>query len=270
MKKIPIQYLNTFILYNHNMLKQCRKRLLRIKKSGTIGEKDIANKFLDMKDSRISKISQLANLFNVSNSSITRFAKALGYTSFKHFQFEFNSTQEEETWSSNKVISSFDFTLRHYEKAKEIAEKVVSKEIYIIPSKRSYSLGIMAQSRLLEIGVKCCVFEGDESEISKFIEQSRNGVLMLISLSGYSKLFSKSMQEINKNDLSQQVIIATAAKWMDIFNKYEFISLGNIKNSEDAILDSWEDYNNLMLELAAILMSICKELNQLKKKVNSN
>lgn len=229
-----------------------------------MGEKDIANKFLSMKDSRISKISQLANLFNVSNSSITRFAKALGYTSFKHFQFEFNSTQEEETWSSNKVISSFDFTIRHYEKAKEIAEKIGSKEIYIIPSKRSYSLGIMMKSRLLEIGIKCHVFEGNDSDVKDFISKSKDGVIMLISLSGYSKLFSKSMQEINKIETEQHVIIATAAKWMDIFKKYEFISLSNIKNSEDVTLYSWDDYNNLMLELAAVLMSICRELKLIK------
>lgn len=247
------------------MIKQCKKRLIKISKHGTHGEKKIADALLSY-DSKISKIADIAKMFNVSNSSITRFVHSMGYSSFKHFQFEYNRDDNTDTWTSAETVSSIDYTVKYYEKAKVIANKVGMKDIYVIPSKRSFSLAIMMRDRLKDANIKCVIFDKQKMELSDFIKMSNNGVLFIISISGFSKIFSDSIHEISMLEQKHDVIIVTAAKWMEIFKKYEFISLGNINESINVKVEAWEDYNNSLLEVAVIMMGVVKEIYLKRKK----
>lgn len=247
------------------MIETCKQRLIRMKKTGGKSDRVIAEKLLESEDSKIPKIAEMSAKLGISNSSVTRFVRRMGYPSFKHFQYEYNNNTTEYNVEHHK----FDYSARYAEKAKEIMKKVNPGPIYIISSRRGHPISFMMAHRLEAVNVKVRSFHNENCTIEEFIEMSKEGTLFIISISGYSKVFSDAMTTIAQLEEKPNVILITAAKWMKIFEKYNYISLGDVNASFNSILenDSWENYNNLIIELSMILMNVAKEIY--KQKQNS-
>lgn len=244
------------------MNESCRDKMIRIRKTGSKNDRLIAEKLLDQDQIQISKISEMSEILQVSNSSITRFARKMGYPSFKHFQYELSKGASEYKIESSKK----DYSTIYAEKAKQIMKNVKNAPIYIISSKRGEPISFLMANRLQAVNIKVYMFHQSDDTLEEFIEKSKEGNLFVVSISGYSKIFSDAMSLISKKD-DLHVLLITASKWMKAFERFNYVSLGEINDAFNTIKvdDSWENYNKLLIELSMILMNISSEIYRKKQ-----
>lgn len=237
----------------------CLTQLKEIALNGTKQDKYLAEEMLKIyrQNGELGSIHDVASLFNVSSSSISRFIQRIKYPSYKHFTYDFNHRDEDES-ASQKNWNLID---QEAERLASLMPK--NKMINILSSRRGKCVGKFINERLNDGNIKNRLFHESKDNVEKFVQGSKNNILILISLSGYSNIFSKAIEEIAKLKIEEKpyVIIFTAAPWMEIFEKYCYISLGRLwKKKYD--IENWKDYNSALLDIIALVINF---INNLKK-----
>lgn len=245
------------------MQNRCKEALLNIQISGTRVDKKIAERLLDTEiQKKISKIVDISEICEISVSTASRFIAKIHYPSFKHFIFDYSN----EMAKKNEIDEDENDADASY--IQEITEKShslishVKGDIYTLTSRRGKSIGKMLHERLNDARVKNYLFRESKDDVEEFVKASAGNTLILVSLSGYSNVFSKAIHEIAKLDEKDKpnVIILTAAVWMNIFEKYEYISLGKLKKKKYD-LDEWKDYNYALLDIMSTLVVLLNDIH---------
>lgn len=238
------------------MKNTCKEKLHQIEMNGTRVDKKIAQFLFSNKGEDISKINDLSDGCDISLSTAHRFIIKIGYPTFKHFYYEFKDIQlkESECKTTNSYINEV------YEQTVDVISKIKG-DIFIISSRRGKSIGKLFNERLNDGNIKNVLYSESKDNLQQFVKSSANNTLILISLSGYSNIFSKAIEEIAKLPIKDKpnVIILTAAQWMKIFEKYSYISIGKIYHKKYD-LDDWKEYNSALLDVMTTITIMLNEL----------
>lgn len=253
------------------MQNRCKEALLNIQISGTRVDKKIAEKLLDNDvQKKISKIVDISEICDVSVSTASRFITKIHYPSFKHFIYEYSN----EMAKKNEIIdeNGDEVDASYIQEITEKSHNLISHvkgDIFTLTSRRGKSIGKMLHERLNDAKVKNFLFRESKDNVEEFVKSSAGNTLILVSLSGYSNVFSKAIHEIAKLDEKDKpnVIILTAAVWMNIFEKYEYISLGKLKKKKYD-LDEWKDYNYALLDIMSTLIVLLNDIHDRYKHTN--
>ena len=223
--------------------------------------KKIATALLENKE--LNRIKKIATFCNVSYSSVDRFIKQLGYPSFKHFVYEY----ENEEDFKNKSLDNLIF--KYQQQGQDIAKKITGK-IFIATSRKDKCIGKFLNERLNDENIKHEYFFESKNNISTFVENviDEKGTLILISFFPYSKLFNNFLQEISSVQSKPNVIIITNAKWIDVFEKYNYVSIGQI-SKKNYDIEKFDEYNHFLSEVFVLFFAILSEIWKISKKVSS-
>ena len=240
------------------MTTECKKRLRIIKYDGSTKHSQMAEKLLK-KDIEFSKIVDLAKIFDSSVSSVHRFITKMGFPSFKHFKYEYNSDGQVDDVITN--VQS--------ETSKEI-EGIIERirgKFWIVPSRRGRAIAKFSEERLKDGHVDCEVYDEKNNNVKEFVRNiPAEDTIFIIDIAGHSYVVSNAIAEIaNIEDKKRPaVIILTAAQWMKVFSKYKFIYVAKFLSSHFEDISRWDDYNYIMIRLMPVVSELLNALGKAK------
>lgn len=251
------------------MLNKCKEALLNIQISGTRVDKRIAGVLLSEKAQKnIKKIADVAKICDISLSTASRFIAKMQYPSFKHFIYEYIPEKNKQTASNETNKEKTSYIQDVMEKSHDLVSHLKGR-IFILTSRRGKSIGKFLHERLNDGKFDNELFRESQDQVEEFVQKSRSNTLILVSLSGYSQIFSHAIQAIARleEDEKPNVIILTAAMWMSIFEKYDYISIGKLRKKKYD-LDQWKEYNIALLDIMSTVIVLLNDIYdyQLNKK----
>ncbi|MFM1524578.1 MULTISPECIES: MurR/RpiR family transcriptional regulator [Helcococcus] len=134
-----------------------------------------------------SYISELSKAFYVSNSTITRFAKKLGFDGFNELKFALQNIQEPEKYQTQKIYTSVINDIKEFDK--DIVELIHNLDkfhrIVIVGIGSSGLIANEMMFKLGEIGLNNLDYAKEPYGINILSNNlSENDLLICISLSG--------------------------------------------------------------------------------------
>lgn len=252
------------------MEKDLLSTLEEIQKNSNKTNKKISVYLIDLlfekREIEFEKIIDLSRLLNVSYSSIDRFVKEGNWFSFKHFFHSFKSFHNHFLKKEDEVLEISKTNYAKVDNSKEVAKKM-NNNLFFICSKKTRPIGYWIEERFSDIGKKISIFEGEIEDLQRFTNKiTEHDVVFLITVSGSSLIINKTLENIAKlpRNRMPHVYILSSAKWLNIFNKYDFIS--SIQIQANYKEQTWESYNYLMIDLLVAITDIISSFYKRIKK----
>ena len=203
-------------------------------------------------------ISQIAKESNLGESTITRFARKMGFSSLQDFKV---TLTKEVSTISNKKENIINNNIENDEPASETAKKLLSSNInilsktvdiiqsedickcadLIINAKRIYFIGIgysgiIAQDsnyKFMRIGLNCSSFDSSHTMIMMASIMEKDDLIVAISHSGETKEIIKAVNMAKENNVD--VISITENKESSL-KRISDVNLGYI--SQETLLET--------------------------------
>lgn len=240
------------------MTNLCRERLNAVLNKGTKNDKMIADKLL--KDDLVfTTISSLVKKIGISSSTIHRFSQKIGYPSFKHFLFDYNSENDAPVVESNIVESRINITKQNIEMSEQIAKQIKGK-MHIITSRRTRGIGRLISDQLNIFKIEHAFYAKEENSLEEFISHAnQDDTIILITLSGDSLIISNAIGLIAQKKKAEMpnVVILTGATPLKIFSQYAFMDVVLLEKEYD--FSNWKTYIESILELIKVALIVVQK-----------
>lgn len=205
------------------MTNKCKDKLKKAL-TGCKSDKKIAE-FLLKKERQFTTINELSALSGISSSTIHRFSQKNNFHSFKHLVQEYSISNSQKENTTNKSID-------YEETVKKISIKMENK-IHIVTSFKTRGVGILVSDQLRTYNIDNKIYDKNEESIAEFIKNIKNDEsILLITLSGESKIISDVLSEISKIQRSEMpsTLLITGSEDLGVFAKYDFFEVLCLKN----------------------------------------
>ena len=238
-------------------MKNIRARIQEKYSDFTQTEKQIADYFLTQKIINFSSKSVAKKLF-ISESSLSRFAKKIGYQGYREFVYNY-----KQDYNSNLKLDALTrFSIQTYNLALEQTYHKVnnfqmieianmlesSKRIYINGIGSSALIGQEFSYRLTRIG-KDITALGDNNEITMNISRvHKNDLILGISISGKTEPVLHGLKEASKKG-AKTVLLTAGSRISNDKDLNEIVQLAKIKNLPASYIISPQFPAMIMLDI---------------------
>ena len=230
-------------------------------------------------DLKYLKIKDLATICGVADSTVIRFVKAIGLSSFNDFRIIVSSVTPElheepsiERYESIEENDSLDIIINKIEQQylyaikntiKNVNKNYIENAINIINKAKNiyfFCLGISvsnsqhAATRFLRIGKKCCVTK-DIAEMAMISNHTdKNDVVITICFSGKTQIYNKTLTNIKSN--KTPIILVTGNRMSKLSEMADVILLTQVSKFSEYMVSMVNRISiNLLLDI--LYVGVC-------------